>query len=113
MAAQPSASAALTAALCSRANVAPRTQPSGRVGFVNREPGQPARLMLRTVVASTAAEALIKRCAQCGRKLGMIVHRTFTLRFCTSSCKKAYEQQRRDEVRKKMAQIAFLARATT
>jgi len=43
----------------------------------------------------------------------MIVQRTFTLRFCTSSCKKAYEQQRRDEVRKKMAQIAFLARATT
>jgi hypothetical protein len=55
----------------------------------------------------------MKRCAHCGGKLGMIVHRTFSLRFCKLACKKAYDHQRKDELRKKMAHLAFLARGPT
>jgi hypothetical protein len=33
----------------------------------------------------------MRRCNHCNGQLGLIVHRKWMLRFCSKSCKKAYE----------------------
>ena len=40
----------------------------------------------------------MKRCDQCGGKLGMIVHRKWSWRFCRRACKMAFMHRRREEV---------------
>ena len=69
--------------------------------------------MLPSLVAPTAAEAFMKRCAHCGGRLGLIAHRTFSLRFCKLACKKAYGHKAREEVRKKISHLAVLTREPT
>ena len=55
----------------------------------------------------------MKRCAHCGGRLGLVVHRFLTLRFCKLACKKAYGQKRREEVRKRFAHVTLLVRWST
>ena len=54
----------------------------------------------------------MRRCNQCHGQLGLIVHRTWMLRFCSKSCKKAYELKLQEERRAKLRHLAFLAPGT-
>jgi hypothetical protein len=48
---------------------------------------------------------LMKACCDyCRGKLGLIVHRYWQMRFCSSSCTQRYEQ-RRDEMKSKMRRL--------
>jgi hypothetical protein len=54
----------------------------------------------------------MKQCAHCGGRLGMLVHRRFTLRFCKKACKKAYEHRLDEERRARLRGVASLARGS-
>jgi hypothetical protein len=51
----------------------------------------------------------MRHCNHCHGQLGLIVHRKWMLRFCSKSCKKAYEHKLREESRAKLRHLAFLA----
>ena len=51
----------------------------------------------------------MRRCNHCNGQLGLIVHRKWMLRFCSKSCKKAYEHKLQEERRAKLRHLAFLA----
>jgi hypothetical protein len=51
-------------------------------------------------------------CNHCNGQLGLIVHQKWTLRFCSKSCKKAYEHKVEGERRAKLRHLAFLAPGT-
>src|SRR6266849_10341238 len=44
-------------------------------------------------------ESVMKRCHYCGGKLGLIVHRKWSLRFCKLACKKSYECRQSQQIR--------------
>jgi hypothetical protein len=52
---------------------------------------------------------VMRHCNHCHGQLGLIVHRKWMLRFCSKSCKKAYEHKLREESRAKLRHLAFLA----
>jgi hypothetical protein len=54
----------------------------------------------------------MRRCSHCGGQLGLIVHRNWTLRFCSKACKKAYEHKVAEERRAKGRYLAFLTGVT-
>ncbi len=41
----------------------------------------------------------MRRCHYCGGKLGLIVHRKWSLRFCKLACKKSYECRQSQQIR--------------
>ena len=45
---------------------------------------------------------VMRRCNHCNGQLGLIVHRKWMLRFCSKSCKKAYEHKLQEERRAKL-----------
>jgi hypothetical protein len=51
----------------------------------------------------------MRRCNQCNGQLGFIVHRKWMLRFCSKSCRKAYEHKSQKERDAKLRHLAFLA----
>ena len=51
----------------------------------------------------------MRRCNHCHGQLGLIVHRKWMLRFCSKSCKKAYEHKLQEARRPKLRHLAFLA----
>jgi hypothetical protein len=53
-----------------------------------------------------------KRCAECGGKLGPLMHRHWSLRFCRLACKKLYLHKLDEERRAKVRWFAFLARGS-
>jgi hypothetical protein len=52
---------------------------------------------------------VMRRCNHCNGQLGLIVHRKWMLRFCSKSCKKAYEHKLQEERRAKLRHLEFLA----
>jgi hypothetical protein len=54
-------------------------------------------------------ETVMRHCNHCHGQLGLIVHRKWMLRFCSKSCKKAYEHKLQEERRAKLRHLAFLA----
>jgi hypothetical protein len=50
------------------------------------------------------AKFMKMHCDFCRGKLGLLVHRHWHMRFCSSSCVQGYEQ-RRDETRAKMRRL--------
>jgi hypothetical protein len=54
----------------------------------------------------------MRRCNHCNGQLGLIVHRKWMLRFCSKSCKKAYEHKLEEERLAKFRHLAFLAPGT-
>ena len=52
---------------------------------------------------------VMRHCNHCHGQLGLIVHRKWMLRFCSKSCKKAYEHKLKEERRAKLRHLAFLA----
>ena len=52
----------------------------------------------------------MKRCAQCGGKFGLVVHRLPMLRFCSRQCKAEYERQLKEVTRRRIAHLMFIAR---
>jgi hypothetical protein len=52
----------------------------------------------------------MRYCAHCSSPVGLIVHRKWTLRFCSKTCKKAYEHKQEELRRAKLRHLAFLAR---
>jgi hypothetical protein len=57
-----------------------------------------------------ATEASLKKnqCAYCGGKLGLVVQRRWSLRFCSKAHKKAYEHREQEEAAKRSAWLAWL-----
>jgi hypothetical protein len=55
----------------------------------------------------------MNKCAYCGGSLGLMPYRKLKLRFCRLACKKAYEHQRKDQVRRQFAFQGALARGGT
>lgn len=57
----------------------------------------------------------MKRCDYCGGRLGMVVRRKWSWRFCKLTCKTAFEHRRHEELRRRMRELAkipgFLALA--
>jgi hypothetical protein len=51
----------------------------------------------------------VRRCNHCGGQLGLIMHRKWTLRFCSKKCKKAYEHKVEMQRRAHLRHLAFLA----
>ena len=51
----------------------------------------------------------MRRCNHRHGQFGLIVHRKWMLRFCSKSCKKAYEHKLQEERRAKLRHLAFLA----
>jgi hypothetical protein len=49
----------------------------------------------------------MRHCNHCHGQLGLIVHRKWMLRFCSKSCKKAYEHKL--QRRAKLRHLAFFA----
>src|SRR5262249_28679000 len=91
----------------SATSVAAPTHLQAKVLFSSGKRRKSERPVVRKVITWTATEARMKRCAHCGGRLGLIVHRFLTLRFCKLACKKAYGQKRREEVRKRFAHVAL------
>ena len=52
----------------------------------------------------------MRRCDCCGGKLGLIVHRKWTWRFCKLACKKAYEYRQRKEIQRGRPWLEYLFR---
>ena len=61
---------------------------------------------------SNAGTRVMRRCNHCNGQLGLIVHRKWMVRFCSKSCKKAYEHKLQEERRAKFRHLAFLAPGT-
>jgi hypothetical protein len=53
-----------------------------------------------------------KKCAQCFGGLGLISHHKWHMRFCSKACKKAYENQEKAELRRRLAIMGHLSRAS-
>jgi hypothetical protein len=64
---------------------------------------------LRSFIEERQDPAVMRRCNHCNGQLGLIVHRKWMLRFCSKSCKKAYEHKLQEEHRAKLRHLAFLA----
>ena len=50
---------------------------------------------------------VMRSCNHCHGQLGLIVHRMWMLRFCSKSCKKAYEHKLQEERRAKLRHLAL------
>jgi hypothetical protein len=51
----------------------------------------------------------MKLCDNCGGRLGMVVRRKWSWRFCKLTCKTAFEHRRREEFRDKMRELIKLS----
>lgn len=51
----------------------------------------------------------MKRCDQCGGKLGMIVHRKWSWRFCKLTCKTAFMHRRHEEVLRRIGALVTMS----
>jgi hypothetical protein len=51
----------------------------------------------------------MKHCDNCGGRLGMIVHRKWSRRFCNRACKTAFEHRQHEEFRRRMRALFKLA----
>jgi hypothetical protein len=47
-------------------------------------------------------------CNHCGRQFGLIVHRKWSLRFCSKACKKVHEHKQDEHRRAKLRHLEFL-----
>jgi hypothetical protein len=52
----------------------------------------------------------MKHCDNCGGRLGMIVRRKWSRRFCSRTCKTAFELRQHEEFRSKMRELVKLSR---
>jgi hypothetical protein len=47
----------------------------------------------------------VKRCDYCGGRLGMVIHRKWSWRFCKLTCKAAFEHRQHEEFRRRMREL--------
>src|SRR6202022_3584249 len=59
-------------------------------------------------MSSSGEESIMKRCDQCGGRLGMIVHRKWSWRFCKLTCKTAFMHRRHEEVLRRIRALVTM-----
>jgi hypothetical protein len=51
----------------------------------------------------------VKHCDNCGGRLGMVSHRKWSRRFCSRTCKTAFEHRQHDKFRRRMRELVKLS----
>jgi hypothetical protein len=59
-------------------------------------------------MSSSGEESIMKRCDQCGGRLGMTVHRKWSWRFCKLTCKTAFMHRRHEEVLRRIRALVTM-----